>query len=146
MKPQKSQLWLICISTGYVTYDLFLCFFELGYSFKKGGDFIMHHIVGALGAYAVMVAGRFSVALSAGNLMSEWTTFSMNQRWRMIKHKQGEGTIYMLVNAIFFFSYFFVRIVFMFMLLVRNYQIQQNFDIWSDPPVVAICAIVCTVL
>lgn len=78
MKPQKSMLYLITISCGYVTYDLFLCILELGYTMKSGADFIMHHIVGMIGAYAVMVAGRFNVALSAGNLFCEWTSFSMN--------------------------------------------------------------------
>ena len=66
------------ISTGYVTYDLILCVFELGYTLKQGGDFILHHIVGMIGAYAVLVCGRFNVALSAGNLVSEWTSFPMN--------------------------------------------------------------------
>ena len=65
-KPQRSQLWLICISTGYVTYDLWVCIFELGYTMAKGGDFIVHHIVGVLGAITVLVSGRFNVALSCG--------------------------------------------------------------------------------
>ena len=86
MKPQKAQLYLIAISAGYVTYDLWLCLFELGYTMKKGGDFIVHHIVGWLGAVAVLVSGRFNVALSCGQLVSELTGFFMNNRWRMIKH------------------------------------------------------------
>jgi len=70
-----------------VTYDVFICMFELGYTLSKGGDFIAHHIVGIIGAFSVIVAGRFNVALSAGNLFSEWTSFPMNFRWRMLKHK-----------------------------------------------------------
>lgn len=87
MTPHKLQLYLIALSTGYVTYDVFLCIFELGYSFKQGADFIFHHILGIVGAAAVIVAGRFNVALSAGNLVSEWTGFPMNLRWRMLMHK-----------------------------------------------------------
>jgi len=87
MTPHKSQLYLIAISTGYVTYDTFICITELGYTMRNGADFIGHHIVGIIGAFCVIVAGRFNVALSAGNLVSEWTSFSMNQRWRMLKHK-----------------------------------------------------------
>ena len=146
MKPQRSQLWLIAISTGYVTYDLGLCILELGYTMKKGGDFIIHHVVGIIGALAVLVSGRFNVALSAGNLFSEWTSFPMNQRWRMIKHGQGEGVVYMLVNAIFFFGYIAARVVFMLVLILRNYQIQHQFDIFSDPPFVSTCAVISTVL
>jgi len=137
---------LIALSTGYVTYDVILCVFELGYSFKSGADFIAHHLLGIVGAGCVLVAGRFNVALSAGNLMSEWTSFSMNHRWRMLKHKMSEGTGFIVVNAIFFFSYFFVRVVFMAMLLLRNYQIQHQFDIFSDPAIVSGCAVMSTVL
>lgn len=146
MKPQKSQLYLIAISTGYVTYDVFICVFELGYSLSKGGDFIAHHIVGIIGALCVLVAGRFSVALSAGNLFSEWTSFAMNHRWRMLKHKMTEGCGFMLVNAVFFLGYVVARVVFMAVLLYKNYQIQQVFAISSDPPIVYYCAIASTVL
>lgn len=121
MKPQKSQLWLIAISAGYVTYDLWLCIWELGYTMAKGGDFIMHHIVGLLGAITVLISGRFNVALSCGQLVSEFTGLAMNTRWRMLKHKMTEGPLFMLVNALFFFGYLFARIVFMAMLLLRNY-------------------------
>jgi len=64
----------------------------------------------------------------------------------MLKHKMSEGTGFIVVNAIFFFSYFFVRVVFMAMLLLRNYQIQHQFDIFSDPAIVAGCAVMSTVL
>ena len=145
MKPQRSQIWLIAISSAYVTYDLWLCIYELGYTMKKGGDFIMHHLVGLLGALTVLVSGRFNVALSCGQLISEFTGFPMNWRWRMLKHKMTEGFGFMLVNAIFFFGYFFCRIVFMAMLLLRNVQVQYRFSIFSDPPVVYGCAILSTV-
>ena len=122
MTPKKVQLYLIMLSTGYVTYDMFICFYELGYTMKKGGDFIIHHIVGIIGALAALTAGRAGVALSAGNLFSEWTTLPMNMRWRMLKHKQAEGLPFMAINGIFFISYVFVRVVFMGQLLIRNYQ------------------------
>ena len=130
MKPQRSQLWLIAISSAYVTYDLWLCIYELGYTLKKGGDFIAHHAVGIMGAACVLVSGRFNVALSCGQLMSEWTGLPMNYRWRMLKHKQGEGMHFMAVNVVFFFSYIFCRIAFMGSLLIRNVQVQRSFDIF----------------
>ena len=146
MTPHRMQLYLIALSTAYVTYDIILCIFELNYSFTQGADFIVHHILGILGAAAVMVSGRFNVALSAGNLMSEWTGFAMNHRWRMLKHKQSDGVGFIVVNAIFFFSYLFVRVIFMGMLILRNYQIQHSFDIFSDPPLVSVAAVVSTAL
>ena len=146
MKPTKAQIYLIAISAGYVTYDLAICIWELGYTMKKGGDFILHHIVGWLGAVAVLVSGRFNVALSCGQLVSELTGFFMNHRWRMIKHGQGEGLFFMVINALFFFSYIFARIVFMAMLLLRNYQVQTKFDIFSDPQIITVCAIVSSLM
>ena len=121
LKPHRLQVIVIAISTGYVTYDTFICIKELDYTLKSGGDFIAHHIVGIIGALAVLVAGRSNVALSAGNLVSEWTSFVMNQRWRMLKHKQTEGLPFLAVNALFFMSYIICRIVFMGTLLLRNY-------------------------
>ena len=146
MTPHRAQLYLIAISTGYVTYDTYICIAELGYSMSNGADFIAHHIVGIVGAFCVIVAGRFSVALSAGNLVSEWTSFSMNQRWRMLKHKQTNGLPFMIVNIIFFFGYICARIVFMAMLLLRNYQIQSNFKISEDPPLIYYAAMMSTSL
>ena len=50
------------------------------------------------------------------------------------------------MNAAFFFSYVFARVLIMGMLILRNYQIQQHFDISSDPKLIYICAIISTVL
>ena len=146
MKPQKAQLYLIAISTAYVTYDVIFCVIELGYTMRNGGDFIAHHIVGIIGALCVLVAGRFNVALSAGNLVSEWTASAMNFRWRMLKHKMTDGFPFLLINAVFFGSYVVARVFFMAWLLYRNYQIQQVFAISSDPTIVYYCAIMSTVL
>ena len=113
---------------------------------KSGADFIAHHIVGIIGAVAVLIAGRFNVALSAGNLFSEWTTFAMNHRWRMLKHKQTEGLPFIFMNAIFLMCYVIARIVFMAMLLLRNYQIQSNFSISSDPPLIWTASVISSAL
>lgn len=113
---------------------------------KSGADFIAHHIVGIIGAVTVLIAGRFNVALSAGNLFSEWTTFAMNHRWRMLKHKQTEGLPFILMNAIFLMCYVIARIVFMAMLLLRNYQIQSNFSISTDPPLIWTASVISSAL
>ena len=107
---------------------------------KSGADFIAHHIVGIIGAVTVLIAGRFNVALSAGNLFSEWTTFAMNHRWRMLKHKQTEGLPFILMNDVI------ARIVFMAMLLLRIYQIQSNFSISSDPPLIWTASVISSAL
>ena len=69
----------------------------------------------------------------------------MNHRWRMLKHKQGEGMSFMVVNALFFLSYIFCRIVFMGTLLIRNVQVQRSFDIFSDPPLIWVSAVLSSV-
>ena len=137
---------MIVTSAGYITYDTFICIFHLGYNLKSGADFIVHHLVGLIGAVTVLIAGRFNVALSAGNIFSEWTTFPMNQRWRMLKHKQTEGLPFLIINAIFLMCYVMARIVFMATLIVRNYQIQSNFSISSDPAPIYMVACICTAM
>ena len=117
------MLICICIGAGYVTYDLWLCIFVLDYNLKSGVDFLIHHVVGLIGAVAVLIAGRFNVALSCGQIVSEWTSFPMNFRWRMLKHKQTTGMAFMAMNVWFFFGYIACRMVFMGTLLLRNYQI-----------------------
>ena len=136
----------MAISFAYVSYDLGLCYLELGYTMKQGGDFIIHHLLGIMGAVVSFVGGRFNVALSCGMILSEWTAFSMNHRWRMLKHKQTQGFAFMAINAVFFLSYFLVRVVFMFMLILRNYQVQQTFDIFSDPPLIYCSAVMASSL
>jgi hypothetical protein len=133
MKPQKLQLYLICISTGYCVYDLVICMYEIGYKFSEGADFIFHHVVGILGALAVMIAGKYTVALSAGNLVSEFSNWAMNLRWRLLKHKMTEHWAYLPVNALFMMAYIFSRIFFMLALLVRNYQVQQVYSLSTHP-------------
>lgn len=53
--------------------------------------------------------------------------------------------MFMFVNALFFFGYIFARIIFMATLLIRNYQVQQLFNIFEDPPVIYVCAVLSTV-
>lgn len=113
---------------------------------SNGGDFLMHHVVSIIGAMSVFIAGRFSVALCAGNIISEITVFPMNHRWRMLKHKRTEGFPFMFVNSVFLISYVMARVFFMAWLLYRNYQIQQVFSISADPQIVYYCAILSTLL
>ena len=146
MTPHNAQLYLIAFSTGYVAFDLWLCIAELGYTFASSGDFIAHHIFGIVGALCVLVAGRFNVALSAGNLVSEWTTFPMNHRWRMLKHGHTTGKSFVAINAVFFFGFIYFRLIFMALLMLKNVQIQNSFSIWSDPPLVSYCHVASSTL
>ena len=96
---------------------------EIGYTFKEGADFIFHHVVGIAGAIAVLIAGDFTVALSVGNLVSEFSNSFMNMRWRWLKHKLTEHWFYLPLNFGFLMAYLFSRIVFMAALLIRNFEI-----------------------
>lgn len=84
MKPTKAQCYLVAISSAYCVYDLYIILFKIGGGFAPNADFIFHHIVGLLGALGVIVVGRFNVALSCGNLVSELSNFFMNMRWHML--------------------------------------------------------------
>ena len=96
---------------------------EIGYTLKEGGDFIFHHVVGLLGAAVVLLAGDFTVALSVGNLVSEFSNCFMNVRWRLLKHKMTDHWFYLPINFMFMMAYLFSRILFMGALLVRNWEI-----------------------
>ena len=63
MTPKRIQLYIMAFSGSFITYDLFICLFELKYTLSKGGDFIAHHFVSIFGLIFILVAGRFSVAL-----------------------------------------------------------------------------------
>ena len=64
----------------------------------------------------------------------------------MLKHKQSEGFPFMFVNGVFLFFFIAIRGVFMGWALVRNYQIQQKVDIFSDPPLIATFAVLSTAM
>ena len=141
------MLYGIAISSAYCLYDLIICFTEIGYTLKEGGDFILHHVVGMIGAAVVLIAGDFTVALSVGNLVSEASNFFMNFRWRMLKHKMTEHWGYLPINFMFMMSYVVSRIVFMGALLVRNWEISQTTTLYSHPDqLVKVSAITSTVM
>ena len=146
-KPHKVQLYGITISTAYVIYDLVVCIVFIGYKMKEGADFIFHHVVGIIGAVAVLIAGQFTIALSVCNLVSEFSNAFMNLRWRMLKHKMTEHSLYLPLNFCFLLSYLFSRILFMGALLVRNWEISQITTLYSHPnELVSSCAITSTAM
>lgn len=131
MKPKAVQVYLVAISSAYCVYDLYVCLFCIKYTWKQGADFIFHHIVGLIGAVGVLIVGRFNVALSCGALVSELSNFFMNMRWHMLQHKMTTSPLFNVAQMSFAFSFFVVRVVFMLMLVVRNWQIHSKFDIWA---------------
>ena len=131
--PKRVQLYLVAFSSGYCLYDLIICFVEIKYTWKEGADFIIHHLVGMGGAIAVLVAGDFTVGLSTGQLVSEFSNAMMNMRWRLLKHKLTEHWTYLPANFAFFFAYLCCRIVFMGALLVRTYEMSMKTSLYSHP-------------
>lgn len=105
----------------------------------------MHHIFGIIGAITVLIAGDYTVALSTGNLVSEFSTLFMNLRWRLLKHKMTEHWLFIPANLMFFVAYIISRLFFMLALLIRNYQIYPIANIFNHPnKLVASCAILTT--
>lgn len=111
------------MSTGYCIYDTYICIVDIKFTFKEGFDNYFHHIISVIGAVGVMVAGRFTIPLSAGNLVSEFSNAAMNLRWRFLKHKLYDHALFIPVSAIFMACFVLSRGVFMLMLLVRNFEI-----------------------
>lgn len=143
--PHKVQLYLIAMSTGYCFADLYFCLVEIRYSFKEGMDYIIHHVVGIVGAIACLITGRSWVSLSAAQLVSEFSNVFMNFRWRMLKHRLTENPLWLPANFTFMFSYIVCRILFMAILLWRNFEMHQSDylkNMRSDPPLIYVCALV----
>ena len=133
------------MSSGYVVYDVIVCVFIIKYSLKEGGDIILHHVFGIIGAVTVLIAGDYTVALSTGNLVSEFSTLFMNLRWRLLKHKMTEHWLFIPANLMFFIAYIVSRLFFMLALLVRNFQIYEVANLFNHPnEAVKYCSIVTT--
>lgn len=86
MQPQKVSLHLMTISSAYCFYDLYIVIFKIGYTWRQGGEFIFHHVVGIAGAATSIALGRQNPGLAAAALVSETSNFAMNIRWFMLKH------------------------------------------------------------
>ena len=132
MKPKPVQLYLVIMSTGYCIYDLYICLFEIKYEWKEGAEFLFHHVVGILGAFGVFYCGRFNVALSSGALLSEASNMLMNYRWFMLKHQATDHPVYMPIQAAFALSFFLSRVLFMLMMLIRNFEMHYKYDIFNQ--------------
>ena len=65
------------------------------------------------------------MALSVGNLVSEFSNSFMNMRWRFLKHKMVDHPLYLPLNFGFLMRYLLSRIIFMGGLLVRNFEISK---------------------
>lgn len=80
-------------------------------------------MISIAGAVGVLVSGRFCIAISAGNLVSEFSNAAMNLRWRFLKHKLYDSWWFIVVSTLFMVSFMLSRGIFMLMLLVRNFEI-----------------------
>ena len=120
-KPKLVALYIITISSAYCVYDIYICLIEIKFTAFECKDYIFHHVVGVLGALLVLVSGQFPVALSVGNLVSETSNFCMNFRWRLLKHKITEGSLFLFASILFMVVFFFSRVVFMLLLVIRTF-------------------------
>ena len=125
---------MIAFSSGYCLYDIYVCLVEIKFTLDEAKDYIFHHVVGIMGALGVMICGRFTVALSAGNLVSELSNALMNVRWRLLKHKQTEHWAFVPASVTFMICFFFSRVVFMLMLIIRLVDAHHVFDIRNEEP------------
>lgn len=130
MQPQKVSLYLMMVSSAYCFYDLFIVLFKIGLGFSgPGGEFIFHHVVGIAGAVTSIALGRQNPGLAAAALVSETSNFAMNIRWFMLKHGKSEHYMFLPVSFLFALCFLLSRVVFMFMIQVRNIQAHYIFDI-----------------
>ena len=119
--PQKNQLQLVCISTGYCIYDIYVNAFVV-FPAKKSQEvkeYLAHHLIGLIGALGVLHEQNFSVVLSCGTLLSVLSDLPMNFRWFLLVSGKN---IYMPNEVLFLVSFFFLRVVFVGKLIRRCYD------------------------
>ena len=83
---------------------------------------MFHHTFGIFAAVISLILGQHNIVLSAAMMICEISSILMNIRWTMLKHGLSEHFLYLPINLAFAMSFFLSRVVFMFMIVVRNYH------------------------
>ena len=121
-------------SSAYCTYDLIICIFEVKFDWVEMRDYVFHHVVGTLGAQMSVVAGRYMTKFAMSIMLVELSTFFMNMRWRLLKHKMTESKYFVASSVTFMFVFFVTRILYFPMLILRFSQLNQLTDLLTLHP------------
>ena len=115
-------LYASVYSIGYIFVDLYVCIFEIQYSWKDGMEVYLHHLVGSIGGIVSFTNGYFFPNMALSVMVVELSTPILNQRWRLLKHKMTESLFFTLTNVGFAVMFFLSRCAFMPKLLVLVYR------------------------
>ncbi|CDW75295.1 uncharacterized loc101213712 isoform 1 [Stylonychia lemnae] len=113
---KQSNIWqmiTLCFSSGYLTFDIYICYAKIQDHSKMQTQTYLHHICGITGfIMAIFYGPGGALIISNVLLINEFSTFFLNYRQFLLAFKRNDTTLYQ-VNAIgFFFAFFFSRIVF----------------------------------
>ena len=128
-KPNQLKMSLICISTGYCIFDIYINMFVI-YKGKMTGEvkeYLLHHFIGLIGAVGVLWEGSFNITLACATLLSVLTDIPMNIRWYFLVTKKSNHPFYLPNDFVFLLSFFFLRVVLIFFLIKRNIDAHNLF-------------------
>jgi lysylphosphatidylglycerol synthetase-like protein (DUF2156 family) len=90
---------------GYFTFDIIWCFVH-------NESFIVkfHHVVTCSGLiyYSFKLSQQYIIVYSLG--LTEFTNPLLQTRWYLKYHGMRQGLLFMLIEGVFIFSFFFLRI------------------------------------
>lgn len=64
----------LCIFTGYLTVDFFVCYFLIADTSQGAVENYLHHVIGVLGSFSAFVVGRSIMTLSNATCLTEFST------------------------------------------------------------------------
>lgn len=141
VKPNVAGLYCIALSSAYCIYDVYVCLVEIEFTMFECRDYIFHHVVGCIGAVLAYTGGHFLPCAACAILISESSNFCMNIRWRLLKHKMTEHWYFIAASMAFMIVFFFSRVFFMLMVVLRCFEINQSFPFRKQHPLVYSCII-----
>lgn len=112
---------IVCMLTflGYLTVDLFACYFLMAEKGSSMATTYLHHVIGIVGSVSALIVGRYILTLSNATCLTELSTPFVSLRALLYMHKKTDTTLCIVNGLLMTISFFLIRCVFQSWIVLR---------------------------
>ena len=123
--PTKLTISLLCISFGYISFDLIIILKDIQDFSSLGMQNIVHHIISMTASFTALMVGGFNISAASATAFTEVSTIFLHIRYYMIKAKYASGKPFLIVVLIFIGLFIYARLYLQVFVAMR---MKEGFD------------------
>lgn len=123
--PTQLTISLLCISFGYISFDLIIILKDIQDFSSLGMQNIVHHIISMTASFTALMVGGFNISAASATAFTEVSTIFLHIRYYMIKAKYASGKPFLIVVLIFIGLFVYARLYLQVFVAMR---MKEGFD------------------